>query len=88
MSAQTLVKAHAAQLGDAIDFTGQEPYLHEDNIVSAENMYAVVESVNGGWADSLAGPGEVVIYVPNYALPIILPADTDLTVDPTVDTSC
>lgn len=87
MSAQTLVKAHAVQPGDALSFTGKEPYLHEDNVASAENMYAVVESVNGGWADSLAKPGEVVIYVPNYALPIILPADTDVTVDPTVDTS-
>jgi hypothetical protein len=49
-------------------------------------MYAVVES-GRGWADNLAKPGEVVIYAPNYALPIILPADTEVTVDPTVDTS-
>lgn len=87
MSAKTLVKAHAVQPGDALDFTGTEPFLHADNVTTAQNTYAVVESVNGGWADGLAQPGEVVIYVPNYPLPIILPADTDLTVDPTIDTS-
>lgn len=88
MSAQLLVRASDVQPGNAIEFSGTEPYLHADNIVSAENTYAVVESVNGGWADSLAGPGEVVLYVPNYPLPIILPAATEVTVDPTVDTSC
>jgi hypothetical protein len=87
MSAQTLVKAHTVQPGDAIDFTGKEPYLHDHNVTTAENMYACVESVNGGWADGVAQPGEVVIYTNNFPLPIVLPADTDLTVDPTIDTS-
>lgn len=87
MSAKLLVRASDVQPGSAIEFTGTEPYLHPDNIPSAEHDYAVVESVNGGWADGLASDEEVVIYVPNYPLPVVLPADTELTVDPTIDTS-
>lgn len=46
------------------------------NETVAEYEYAEIESVNGGWADSQAGPDEVVIYAPNFAAPIICDRNT------------
>lgn len=51
-----------------------------DNETIAEYEYAEVESVNGGWADSLASPGQVVIYAPNFVSPIIVAGNLPLDV--------
>ncbi len=37
--------------------------------------YAVLESVNGGWADAYATGSQVVLYIPNYALPVVIDGD-------------
>jgi hypothetical protein len=66
------------QPGDVIDVPHQL-VVGTDNEAMNEFEYAVVECVGGGWADHLAGPGEVVVYTENFAVPIIGPAD--LTVE-------
>jgi hypothetical protein len=58
-----------------------------DNEVCAQYEYATVECVNGGWLDNAAGPDEVVIYVPNFAAPIVAKADALVEVVGTVDCS-
>lgn len=65
--------------GDVIDVP-PEWVVGTDNEVCAQFEYAVVECVNDGWADDLAGPDEVVIYVPNYAMPIMAPAGATVDV--------
>lgn len=82
MSAQTIIKAIEVQPGNVIEFTGTESFLHPDNRPAAQFEYAHVTDIGGGWADGAAKPGEVVLYTENYPLPIIVPADADLILEP------
>jgi len=50
-----------------------------DNEIIARYEYARLECLNGGWADAAAGSDEVVLYVPNWVAPVILPADAEVT---------
>lgn len=67
--------------GDRIDLSGTEPFLTDGNRQIVEYEYASVQQVNGGWADGMARPGDVVIYTHNLADPIILPADAIVHVE-------
>lgn len=46
--------------------------------------YALIEAVSGrgtawrGWADGMAGPGQVVLYTTNFAVPILIDAERPL----------
>lgn len=51
-----------------------------DNECCGEFEYAEVEQVDGGWADSAAPEGHVVIYTTNYALPIVINGDREIEV--------
>lgn len=75
------MKAKDIQPGTVVDIDPNAEYISEDNRSCVEYMYTEIDSVNGGWADSAAAPGEVVLYsAGQLAQPIILPADTELTV--------
>ena len=75
------MKAKDIQPGTRVDIDSSADYVSEDNAACVDNFYITVDSINGGWADSAAGPGEVVLYsAGQLAQPIILPGDTELTV--------
>jgi hypothetical protein len=75
------VKAKDIQPGTRVDIDSSADYVSEDNAACVDNFYITVDSINGGWADSAAGPGEVVLYsAGQLAQPIVLPGDTELTV--------
>lgn len=67
------IEAKNIEPGSTIDIDGNAPYVSEANKPCVENEYVYVETVNGGWADSVAAPGEVVLYsASNLAEPVVL----------------
>jgi hypothetical protein len=66
--------------GDRVDFDENAPYITEANKPIAAAEYAFILG-RKGWLDSMAKPGEVVLYTENFAEPIILPADTQVHVE-------
>jgi len=63
--------------GDRVDFDPEAPYITEANREFAKHQYASISVwEQGGWADDMAKPGEVVLYTDNFPQPIILPAET------------
>lgn len=72
-----MTAARDLQPGDLIDVPA-DAVVNTDNEQIQPFEYGQVESVNGGWADHLAGPGEVVVYLPNFASPVVLAADRDI----------
>lgn len=72
------VRARDLQPGDLVDIP--EPFTKgTDNDYIARFEYARIESVNGGWFDAAARPNELVLYVPNWVAPVILPANAEVT---------
>jgi len=60
--------------GDVVDLEGFDVGEANSQIVQFE--YVTVDSVNGGWADGMAAPGQVVLYsAQSLAEPVILPSD-------------
>jgi hypothetical protein len=75
-------KASDLRDGDRVDFKGNEPFLSENNKQCAPYEYASISMwEQGGWADGMAKPGEIVLYTDNFPDPIILPADTVVHVE-------
>jgi len=58
--------------GDLIDVP-EHLTVGTDNEVVGRYEFGEVESVGGGWADALARPTEVVVYVPTFVAPIVCP---------------
>lgn len=74
----TQIKARDLRPGDMFDVP-EDVAAGTDNDVCAEYEYAVLESVNGGWADGVARAGEVVLYVPNFAAPVLIDGERLVT---------
>jgi hypothetical protein len=73
------VRARDITPGTVVNIEPNSHYVTEANRPAVTYEYVLVDSVNGGWADGLARPGEVVLYsAASLAEPMILPGDTEL----------
>jgi hypothetical protein len=71
----TRVLAADLQPGDVVDLPAKFTR-GTDNEQIQPYEYAVIESVNGGWADGMlhGHPDHVILYVPNWTVPVMVPA--------------